>query len=247
MTLKATLVIPCYNEAQRLPQQSFLDFVEKYDFFNFLFVDDGSHDATSEVLKGLASKKPNRFRVLILEKNGGKAEAVRRGILEALKEEAAWLGFWDADLATPLEVLPEFMALAELFPPLEIIMGSRVKLLGHDIQRSPLRHYLGRIFATAASMVLDLAVYDTQCGAKMFKVTPQLKDIFFQPFGSRWIFDVEILARFKKIRRLSHHEAEAYIYEMPLPTWKDVAGSKVKPSDFFKAFGELVRIYWNYR
>ena len=137
------VIVPCYNEAHRLPQQDFIQFVDFLPGYDFLFVDDGSADQTREVLKGLQAQRPERFRYLSLEKNSGKAEAVRRGFLEAMNSGAPFLAFWDADLATPLEVLPHFLHLVEERPQIQIVMGARVKLMGHEIQRHWLRHYLG--------------------------------------------------------------------------------------------------------
>jgi dolichyl-phosphate beta-glucosyltransferase len=248
MTQPAVFVIvPCYNEETRLPRQEFKKFVEKHPSYNFLFVNDGSKDRTMEVLNGLAAEEPERFHVLNLEKNSGKAEAVRRGFQHVMNSGVPFLAFWDADLATPLEVLPEFMKAFEDQPKTEIVLGARVKLMGRNIQRKMTRHYLGRIFATFASQVLNLAVYDTQCGAKMFRVTDTLRGIFETPFCSRWIFDVEILARYLHKTGHSRAEAETRIYEYPLLMWRDVAGSKVKSGDFFKAIGELSAIYLRYR
>ncbi|KAK3287117.1 hypothetical protein CYMTET_5346 [Cymbomonas tetramitiformis] len=84
-----------------------------------------------------------------------------------------------------------------------MVFGARVALLGRYIQRKASRHYLGRIFATLASLVLDVPIYDTQCGAKMFRVTPDLNTVLSQPFRSRWIFDVELIARFVALRKKS--------------------------------------------
>ncbi len=93
--------------------------------------------------------------------------------------------------------------------------------------------------------MLQLPIYDTQCGAKLFRVSPNTRALFAEPFSTRWVFDVEILARY--IRRLGSAEsAAAQIYEFPLPVWEDIAGSKVGPTDFVTAFGDVVRIYWKY-
>lgn len=241
------VIVPCYNEEKRLLQQDFIDFADRTPGYNFLFVNDGSKDGTAATLKNLAAQRSDRFAVLNLEQNSGKAEAVRQGFVHSLNSGVPFLAFWDADLATPLEVLPHFVKAFEEQSKVEIVLGARVKLMGHDIQRRMSRHYLGRIFATFASLVLNLAVYDTQCGAKMFRVTDTLKTIFENPFSSRWIFDVEILARYLKAKNISRAEAESSIYELPLRTWRDVAGSKVKPGDFLKAIGELLTIYLRYR
>ena len=155
------------------------------------------------------------------------------------------MGFWDADLATPLDELPRFAAVLDERPEIELVLGSRVRLLGRRIERRAVRHYLGRVFATGASMTLGLAVYDTQCGAKLFRSTPRLRALLAEPFLTSWVFDVEILARFvRSLRGETRLTAAERIYELPLRRWTDVPGSKVKPWDFVRSGVELLRI-WN--
>ena len=238
------IVVPCYNEALRLPSAQFRHFFTTSSI-RFIFVDDGSTDTTVEVLEKLHESDHDRIVVLRCETNQGKAEAVRRGMQHALESAAEFAGYWDADLATPLDAIPDFLAVLTERPDLDMVFGSRVKLLGRNVQRRPLRHYLGRIFATVVSVMLSLPIYDTQCGAKLFRVTDRTRELFVEPFCTRWVFDVEILARY--ILRLGSAEAAANrIYEYPLRSWEDVAGSKVKGSDFVKAFRDVLRIYWKY-
>ena len=243
----ARIIIPCYNEKDRLDVTSFRDFKNSAHQVTFLFVNDGSTDGTHKLLESLRASDPIRFSVLDLQPNRGKAEAVRQGILTALDSSPEYVGFWDADLATPLDAIPEFLDLAESRPDLEIIFGARVKLLGRRIERRAARHYIGRLFATAVSVVLGLAVYDTQCGAKLFRVSPPTNALFQEPFHSRWIFDVEILARLVQARRGKQlPQADEVIYEFPLLQWRDVPGSKLSYGDFIRAAWELARIYGRY-
>src|SRR6202167_4309847 len=180
---RRVVVVPCYNEAARLQPLRFSEFLAEDRQVHFLFVNDGSRDATLSVLETLRAKHPDRIQVLDKQPNGGKAEAVRSGMLAAIAlEGVAVTGFWDADLATPLDVIPQLLNRLVEDPDLQMIFGSRVRLLGHAIHRKPLRHYLGRIFATAVSTILALPIYDTQCGAKLFRVTPELKSILAAPF-----------------------------------------------------------------
>jgi len=243
----AVIVVPCYNEGRRLDRASFLAFRDSSHIIKFLFVNDGSTDNTLQLLESLRMSNSDRFSVLSLPQNQGKAEAVRQGIVTALDSKADYVGFWDADLATPIDTITQFVDLAERRPDLSMIFGARVKLLGREIQRKSSRHYLGRMFATAASAALGLAVYDTQCGAKLFRVSPVIRDLFRQPFQSRWIFDVEILARLIEITRGKEvPQADRVVYEFPLTEWRDIAGSKVRLYDFIKAAWELCRIRRKY-
>jgi len=243
----AIIVIPCFNEEKRLAVLQFRKYASSHPNHQFLFVNDGSNDRTALILDDLKASDPEAFDVLHLPQNQGKAEAVRQGMLQAMQANVEYAGFWDADLATPLEMIPNFAAQLDQTPQLAMVIGARVKLLGRQIERQQLRHYLGRIFATAASAVLKLPIYDTQCGAKLFRVTPECKTLFSTRFLTNWIFDVELLARARQLETFYNSPAlEETVYELPLTKWMDVAGSKVKPHDFLKAFFELCSIYWNY-
>jgi dolichyl-phosphate beta-glucosyltransferase len=245
---RCMVVVPCYNEDARLRPGQFSEFLAEDNRVNFLFVNDGSRDGTLGILKTLRAKHPDRVEVVDKQTNGGKAEAVRSGMLNAIALGGfGYTGFWDADLATPLDVVPQLLAKFVENPKLDMFFGSRVRLLGHAIHRRPLRHYLGRCFATAVSIVLELPIYDTQCGAKLFRITPVLQSILALPFQSRWIFDVEIIARFLAVHNQDASFAFDAIYESPLPRWEDVAGSKVRPSDFFVAFYELLKVRKTFR
>ena len=236
-----TVVVPCFNEAARLKVDSFLEFLAGNSGVRFLFVNDGSSDETLILLQGLARLNPEQVMVLDLQPNSGKAEAVRVGMLRAA-DESLVVGFWDADLATPLDALPELLSQLLNDQALEMVFGARVRLLGRQIERRATRHYVGRVFASLASLLLHLPIYDTQCGAKLFRVSSSLLEVMSQPFETRWIFDVEIIARFLALHRKEREYGKRAIYEYPLKRWNDVAGSKVKLLDFIFSFWDLIRI-----
>ena len=247
MTGETVLVVPCYNEAARLDLRSFDDFLRRAEGVSLVLVDDGSTDGTPHVLEQLRERHPHRVSVLGLGTNVGKAEAVRRGMQLALRRSPDLVGYWDADLATPLEAILQFRGVLAERPELVLVMGSRVALLGRQIRRRWSRHMLGRAFATAASLVLELMVYDTQCGAKLFRVTGETAGLFDRPFQTRWIFDVEILARMIVAARAGGGRAvDELIYEFPLERWQDVQGSRLKPRDFLAAALDLAAIRWRY-
>ena len=241
------IVIPCYNEEKRLNTAEFKKFFRKGYPRRFLFVNDGSTDRTLKLLEDLRDDDPCHFAICNLPKNVGKAEAVRTGILQAFDARPDYVGYWDADLATPLNAIEDFCALLDSRPDLEMVFGARVRLLGRSIERRATRHYLGRVLATAISFMLGLGIYDTQCGAKLLRASPAILGLFRQPFLTTWLFDVEILARLIQARRgTTLRQAENVVYEFPLHEWREVAGSKVKARDFAKAFFGLAMIYWQY-
>lgn len=243
---RVVVVVPCFNEERRLDRDAFARFLQRAEPGLRLFlVNDGSDDRTLERLRELAAHHPERLDLLDLTRNVGKAEAVRQGVLKGLKRwpSAEFVGYWDADLATPLEEIPGFLRVFQERPGLLAVIGSRVKLLGRRIERRPARHYPGRVFATLVSLSLGLSIYDSQCGAKLFRASPPMRTVFAEPFRSRWIFDVEILARMQRLARLGAiPPVETVVYEYVLSHWRDVAGSKLKPTDFLRAALELAEI-----
>ncbi|MDR3228942.1 MAG: glycosyltransferase [Puniceicoccales bacterium] len=253
--MKNTLVtVPCYNEAQRLKLPLFAEFAAANDVA-FLFVNDGSTDETGSLLDAAVAAAPTGdLHVLHLAQNAGKAEAVRRGMLWTLENtDAAFLGFWDADLATPLGDINNFVEKlrgedgeagergegGERGGSYEIVTGLRLARLGCKVERRRLRHYLGRFFATCVSEMLRVPVYDSQCGAKLFK-RALIGALFGEPFATRWFFDVEVLARYIDLVGVS--QTKACVCEYPLHEWTDVGGSRLKLTDFFKAPWELLKI-----
>jgi dolichyl-phosphate beta-glucosyltransferase len=247
---RAIMVIPCFNEAARLPIHQVGVLLA---FCDVLFVDDGSTDNTVEILHRIESATgPTQCRVLRMPRNVGKGEAVRTGMLEALQwaeadQRTAIIGYTDADFATPPAELKRLLAMIQDNDALYAVIGSRMLRLGAEIERNTMRHYLGRVFATAASHAIEAPVYDSQCGAKWFRHGAELRESLSTPFRSRWAFDVELLSRLTR-RGLSFHAgATKLIREEPLNEWMDVAGSKVKPVAALKAGLDLLWIAIDHR
>lgn len=235
-----TVVIPAWNEARRLDATRFATFLAAHPMVTLQFVDDGSTDGTHQVLELLRTQWPMQVRVLRLERNMGKGEAVRRGLRRAFDDGCAMAGYLDADLSAPLESMLLLADTLQADPALACAFGSRVKLLGWGIRRSERRHYLGRVFATFASITLGLPVYDTQCGAKLLRHSDEVDALLQEPFLSRWLFDVELIAR------LRDAVGVAALREVPLPVWADAGGSSLRLADFLKAPWELFRIRRKY-
>lgn len=233
--MKITIIIPFYNEEKRIEIERFHQIFNNFPQYNFLLVNDGSTDNTNTILDEFKNIFPN-LSILKLDKNVGKAEAIRAAVLSI--SNADFIVYYDADLATPFSELEKLIQFTVLHQNYKMVMGARIKLIGNGVKRSLKRHYFGRIFATIVSQfVLKVAVYDTQCGAKVidFKIA---KLIFSKPFLSKWLFDVEVLKRLQKI-----HNLNEVVKEIPLENWTEIGNSKIKVIDFFKIPFELLKIY----
>ena len=216
------IVVPCYNESGRLDFERLSLLSESA----VVFVDDGSTDETAATIRAHLPRS-NKWLLLELENNHGKAEAVRRGMLRLSElpsfKQMEWVGFLDADLSTDVVQIPYMIAFASLdSTDLDAIWGARVKRFGSRIERRTSRHYSGRAFATLVSILLGITGYDTQCGAKLFRKAC-LHACFDEPFVTNWVFDLELCYRLKR----------KSILECPLQEWHDIKGSKVK------LFGDL--------
>ena len=237
MTDKIIIVVPCYNEESRLLTQSFLGALDQDSDLHWLFVDDGSKDKTPEIIESMVRARPDRVLSHRIIRNSGKGEAVRQGLLMAIDQKAQVIGYYDADQATPLS---EIFRLLEILKSQnkQFLLGSRVFLLGRDLQRQHWRYLLGRAFAFVASRMLRLRVYDTQCGMKLLRVFPLLKSCLDEPFVSSWLFDVELIQRLMTQGRLNTRD----FFEEPLLQWTEVGGSKVKARAFATALIDLFKI-----
>lgn len=244
--MSCVIVVPCHNEEKRLDGERLLGLLARPGI-SLLFVDDGSTDRTRERLLEIAARAPDQVRVHGLGHNRGKGEAVREGLLQALASGAAAVGYLDADLSTPPEEMLGLVAALASDPAIQVVLGSRVSLLGRRIERKRARHYLGRVFASVASLALGIPVYDTQCGAKVFRRCPALEAALARPFSSRWAFDVELLGRLLVGEDGSPQLGEEAFVEVPLHRWHDVKGSSLSPGPMLKAGIDLVRIGWQIR
>ena len=226
-----TVVVPCFDEAARFDPEPFAELIAKADV-RVLAVDDGSTDSTAALLADLADRHPDRVAVLSLGRNRGKGEAVRQGLREAMAGGADLVAYCDADFAAPPGEVARLIDVLRADVGLDAVIASRVAMLGTDIRRSALRHYTGRLFATLGSLVLGVAVYDTQCGAKAFRAGPRLDAALGRPFVSEWAFDVELLGRLLPGRCV----------ELPLQSWHDAAGSHMTARAGLRATADLWRI-----
>ena len=234
----AEIVVPCYNEQHRLQPAAIAALVAAG--IRVTLVDDGSTDATLLHLDQLAQQHGPAVQVLALPRNVGKAEAIRQGLNRP--STATWRGYCDADAAVPATEIIRLLHLAQLQINAGAVLGSRVGLAGRAISRRASRHYAGRVFATVASLTLDARIYDTQCGLKWFRNQPALQAALAEPFSSPWLFDVELLGRLLLLFQANPHISANQIFEEPLLTWQDIAGSKLQPQDFLASPWHLLRI-----
>ena len=230
------IIVPCYNEAKRLQQKAFVEFSKMHEDVHIYFVNDGSIDETQNILTGL-QKQSVYFFTITLQQNKGKGEAIREGMLQ-LHNNYNYIGYLDADLSTSLD---EFYSLYQkmLSKNVSVAFGSRIKKADTVIERSYVRHILGRTIATIIDKKFKLGCYDTQCGAKIFS-SQILNDVIKRPFYTRWFFDVELFIRLKK------NNSRLNALEIPLSVWRNVKGSKLNALSFATVIKELYILLTKY-
>lgn len=240
---RLVLVVPCYNEAHRLNMDAWDRHLREEQQDRVVFVDDGSADGTLAILSDFAKTHP-RAEVVHLANNSGKAEAVRQGVLHALRQRRfEFVGYWDADLSASLDLIQDFMKQLDREPEAMVALGVRVREAGHEVHRPHWRHLVSRLFALTASMVLGLPVRDTQCGAKIFRYEVAGM-LFKEPFLTQWLFDIEVLARM--IQHAGRRKARRAITEVPLREWRDKEQSRFFRQYASRAPRDLLRIWWHY-
>ena len=237
------VVIPCYNEEKRLLSDEFTNFIDNNTGYHLCFVNDGSTDKTLEVLNTIRKGREDFITVYDCEKNGGKAEAVRQGMLHMLKEEGLdFIGFLDADLSTDLRDFDDLVSTIEN-SDYKIVSGSRISRMGANITKESARKIISQTINFIIRKILSMDFKDTQCGAKIFH-RDVIQISFQDKFVSKWIFDVEIF------RRVTLHyglqQARQLLCEQPLKRWIHADGSKLSMKDSFKIIMQLGQIAWHY-
>lgn len=236
------IIIPCYNEANRLNIEAYKTFQKQNKSFDLLFVNDGSTDNTLSVINNLKAELPNTS-ILNFKKNSGKAEAIRQSVL-SLEYNYKYIGYLDADLSTPLSEILRLLNIAKTENK-RFVLGSRIKVLNASIKRKVYRHFFGRLVATFIdSLVLKLEIYDTQCGAKIIN-RELAASIFKEEFKTKWLFDVELLARTKKGFGIAY--CKNNILEVPLNQWHDTEDTRILFIDFLKTPFVLIKLYYYYK
>ena len=185
-----SIVIPAYNESGRIPAtlRSVLECVRAHRWnAEIIVVDDGSRDATAELVREMAAECPE-VRLIRNPGNRGKGYSVRNGVLQALGEVVM---FTDADLSAPMEEAEGLFA--AIAGGADIAIGSRWLERQRQTIRQPLyRQFFGRCFNAVTRMVMGLPFADTQCGFKAF-TRHAAQTVFQLQTIERWGFDPEIL------------------------------------------------------
>ncbi len=214
--MKISLIIPCYNESKRLPifLDSIKSLVEKYPI-ELIIVDDGSSTKDFELLsQRITPCLSNKIQLKHYEVNKGKGGAIQYGIENS---NGDYIGFVDADGAIPPYEVENFIQYIQKNQQDDMIISSRIRILGKTVSRSLKRHLSGRVFITILNLLFSIPVYDSQSGLKIFKrekfnlIKDRISDF-------RWLWDTQVLILF--------HKSNFKIIEIPID-WSDIPGSKV--------------------
>lgn len=238
------VVIPCYNEEERLQSEEFKKFINKNLGYHLCFVNDGSKDNTLKILDALREGNEERISIYDCEKNGGKAEAVRLGMLHlAAQNQYDYIGFLDADLSTNFDDFQDLVTTIST-SKFQIVSGSRMSRMGADITKESARAIISKTINFIIRKTLGMEINDTQCGAKV--MTKEIVENTFQnKFMTKWLFDVEIFMRMKKV--YGSQKAQELICEQPLKRWIHADGSKLSMKDSVKIVGQIGQIALHYK
>lgn len=237
------IIIPCYNEANRLIAAEFIEFAISHQHFSFLFINDGSTDQTLKVLEKIAIAPQINF--LSFEKNVGKAEVVRKGILEGLKNNTySYFAYLDADLAIPLEEFERLYKITTDDSQYGFTFLSKIPRKDAEVNQPFKRYFIGRVLAFFNKVSLKLPIYDTQCGCKI--MTREVATLISAtPFISAWLFDVEIFWRI--INTYGRVYFSKHILEVPLNKLIERGPSSISGKSLLKLPFEYLKIHFAYK
>jgi dolichyl-phosphate beta-glucosyltransferase len=231
-----SVVIPAYNEAQRLPPSlhKLLAYAQQQSRrLDVVLVDDGSQDGTAEITRQiLGDRLP--LTVLVNKPNRGKGHSVRRGLLEARGECVL---FTDADFSTPIEEADRLLEAIEAGA--DIAIGSRgMRQSDIEVHQPWWREKAGKLFGVVTRLLVLPGIRDSQCGFKCFRQTVARAVLPHQTLDG-WAFDVELLLI---ARKLGYTIAEVPVH------WVNDPNSKVHMlSDGPRMVADMIRARWRHR
>lgn len=240
-TAITSVIIPCYNEAERLNVEQFVKFANAQKHIKLVFVDDGSKDKTIATLTDILKAAPDTVDILVMKENRGKAEAVRNGLAFAAERGDNFIAFLDADLATPLDAILDFISVANRLPEINVVFGSRCGGMGRRVYRKFSRKLVSLICAFLGRLATGLPIRDTQCGAKLFRNTPEFRRSLSEPFKAGWLFDVEL---FLRISEPGVSQTRKF-FEFPVIQWTEIPGSKIKLQDILKSGIKMLHLIFS--
>ncbi len=241
--MERAIIIPCYNESQRLDLDSFHNFISQRDSYSICFVNDGSTDDTLEILRDFQSKHKGKVHIFNSTTNVGKAEAIRSGINFMLSHSrSSNIGFMDADLATGFDDYENLVRNLEN-DNYSMVIGSRMRNSNDNIKRTKARAYISLLFNRIIQSIIGLEVNDTQCGAKVFKRN-SAQSLFKTKFSSKWLFDIEIFMRLRNT--IGKDQLVKNVSEITLEKWEEIEGSKINLRDVIKMPIQLLKIIFHY-
>ncbi len=233
------IVIPCYNEALRFQKEVFASYCLQHNNYLFVFVNDGSTDATGSILSDLKSMSPSNVIVCHQQNNGGKGSAVFAGIKYALQHYShEYIAFLDSDLSISFQELLRIHTFI-INEGADFAIGSKIRKMDTHIERSLFRHLMSRMIATVLEARFALGCYDTQCGVKVFR-SRVIEQAMQQPFYTRWFFDVEILLRLRRT------DPTYKGLEIPLLHCSTIKNSKINILSSPLIIKELGILFFNY-
>ena len=237
MNYKIVIIVPCFNEAERL-DLSYFNKLSKIQNTMWVFVDDGSTDDTSMILKNY-SKKKNIIYVNIND-NVGKSNAIAYGMNYAFSNisDIGWIGFLDSDGAFATSDVESIIKMTSSFKKYDALYTSRVKMAGRNIKRNNARHIIARLITSLFGLVWKDIPYDTQSGFKLYRYSDDFNSIFIKPFKAKWFFDIEL-----SIRYLKHKKKNIYAWEEPVSSWVDIPGSKITYRQSIRIIPEVIYIF----
>ena len=231
------ILIPYYNEMNRIDMDPILDFVSEIDC-DCIFIDDGSSDGSGIFIQNYLSKNKTRkgfnFSIFFesIAKNSGKSNAVRHGILAASQLGYNYALVQDFDL--PYLAADGTRAFQEAEKRSQILIsGARIRLAGSEVSRSSLRHWIGRVIATLIHLFAYHGVYDPQSPCKVYKIQ-EVSPYLHRKFETKWFGDIELLGRIGKDSN--------QVYEFPLLRWNDIEGGKLSISRALIVVIDLIKL-----